>query len=580
MKNKELAKIFDQIADALEYKGENVFRVIAYRKAARQLEELVEDVEELHKQGKLESIPGIGEGIAKKIIEYLKTGKMKNYEEVTRGIPQSLLELLDIQNLGPKTVALAHKKLGVKNLTDLKKVIADGRLVKLPMMGEKKVANIKKGIELYEQGHERLSIAVADEVATKVIEYLRKNAPATNISPAGSLRRWKETIGDIDILVAGKDRNKITKTFTKYPEAERVLSAGETKSSIVVEDGIQVDIRIVEEKSFGAALQYFTGSKPHNVKLRVIANSKGWKLNEYGIFPLRDTGEKTEKSIAGKTEEEVYKVLGLQWMPPELREDRGEIEAAQKNKLPKIVELSDIKGDLQMHSTYSDSDAKISDLIHYGQKLGYEYILITDHSQSVKYAHGMEIARLYKQWQEIDKLNKGLKKFRVLKGIEVDILKDGQLDYPEKILKQFDLVIASIHQGFTKNVTERICTAMDNPYVDIIGHPTGRLISKREGYVVDINKVMEKAAQTATWLECNAYPDRLDLNDVNLKRAKEMGIKISIGTDAHGIKELSWMKFGVATCRRGWLEDKDVINTCSAEKILHSRKANKQKKMA
>lgn len=565
MKNKELVKIFDRIADALEYKGENVFRVIAYRKAARVLDELIEDVEELNKSGKLKELPGIGEGIAKKIDEYIRTGKMKKYEEVTRGIPESLLELLNIQNLGPRTLALANKNLGVKSLADLKKVIDNGNLARLPQMGEKKVENIKKGIGLYERSRERLSIAVAEDIANGVIEYLKKNAPVTDISPAGSLRRWKETIGDVDILVTGKDYTKITEIFTKYPKAERVLSSGETKSSIIVEGGVQVDIRIVEEKSFGAALQYFTGSKSHNVKLRTIAVSKKWKLNEYGVF-------KGEKGIAGETEEGVYKILGLQWIPPELREDRGEIELAQKNKLPKLIEMKGIKGDLQMHSNYSDSNATIEALAQFCQKLGYEYILITDHSQSAKYARGMTVERVYKQWKEIDKINQRLKNFQVLKGIEVDILKDGKLDYIDKILKGFDLVIASIHQGFTKNVTERIWNAMENPYVDIIGHPTGRLISSREGYVVDIMKVMEKAVETSTWLECNAYPDRLDLNDVNLKRAKEMGIKISLGTDAHGVKELLWMKFGVATCRRGWLESDDIVNTYPVEKLLKSRR--------
>ena len=569
MKNKELANIFNQIADALEYKGENVFRIIAYRKAARVLEELVDDVAILTKEGRLSELPGIGEGIAKKIEEYLKTGKMKKYEEVTKGIPASLLELMNIQNLGPKTVSLAHTKLGVENLADMKKAITDGSLAKLPMMGEKKVENIRKSIELYERSHERLSIAVADDIATKVIDYLRNNAPISEIAPAGSLRRWKETIGDIDILVAGNDHKKIVQVFTKYPEIERVISAGETKAAIIVQGGVQVDVRIVENKSFGAALQYFTGSKTHNVHLRSLAIAKRLKLNEYGVF-------RGKKSIAGKTEEEIYKVLGLQWTPPELREDRGEVELAQKNRLPKLVELQDLKGDLQMHSNYSDSDATIGELARYGQKLGYEYILITDHSQSAKYAHGMEIKRLYKQWKEIDKLNRKQKNFKILKGIEVDILKDGKLDYPDNILEEFDLVIGSIHQGFTKHVTERICAAMDNPYVDIIGHPTGRLITKREGYVIDLSQVMEKAARSNTWLECNAYPDRLDLNDTNLKRAKEMGIKISLGTDAHGAKELGWMKFGLATCRRGWLEAKDVVNTYALEKLLATKKSQKK----
>jgi DNA polymerase (family 10) len=568
MRNKELARIFNRIADALEFKGANVFRVVAYRKAARVLNDMVENIEVLNKQNKLGDLPGIGEGIAKKISEYLSTGRMKKYQEVTKGIPLTLLDMLDIQNLGPKTLALAHTALGVKNLKDLKKVIKNGRLAKLPQMGDKKVGNIKKGIELYERSRERLSIAVAEQTANEIIEYLKKNIKIKNISPAGSLRRWKETIGDIDILVTGKHGAKIIQGFAKFPKIERVLAAGGTKGSIMVQGGIQVDLRIVEPKSYGAALQYFTGSKAHNIRLRNIAKSKGLKLSEYGIF-------RGKKMVVGKTEQEVYQTLGLSLVPPEMREDRGEVEAALKNKLPKLIRMKDIKGDLQMHSTYSDSTATVKELAQYAARLDYKYILITDHSQSAKYAHGLEPKRLYKQWKEIDSVNKSIKKLRVLKGIEVDILKDGRLDYPDKILKELDLVLASIHQGFKKNVTERICDAMENPYVDIIGHPTGRLISQREGYDINLHQVMEKAVQTGTWLELNAYPDRLDLNDINLKVAKEMGVKISIGTDAHSKEGLLWMKFGVATARRGWLESKDVVNTYNLKKLLASRKIHR-----
>jgi DNA polymerase (family 10) len=568
MKNKELARLFDRIADALEFKGEMVFRILAYRKAARVLDDLVEDVEVLHREGKLDELPGIGEGIAKKIIEYLETGKMKKYVEVTKGIPDSLLNMLDIQNLGPKTLALASKKLKVKTLADLKKVIANGKLAHLPQMGEKKVENIRKGIELYEKGHERLSIAIAESVASDVVAYLKEKTRAKDISPAGSLRRWKETIGDVDILATGKDGAKIVNVFIKYPRAERILAAGETKGSIIVEGGVQVDLRIVPPESYGAALQYFTGSKAHNVRCRNIARTKGMKLSEYGLF-------KGEKVVAGRTEEEVYNLLGLQYVPPELREDRGEIEAASKNELPVLVEQKDIRGDLQMHSNYSDSSASIAQLASCAGSLGYEYILITDHSRSAKYAHGLEIERLRKQWKEIERINKK-SKVRVLKGVEVDILKDGKLDYPDKILKQFDLVLASIHQGFRKNVTERMCSAMDNRYVDIIGHPTGRLISSREGYAVDLHKIMEKAAATGTWLELNAYWDRLDLNDVNIRVAKDMGIRISIGTDAHDVEGLQWMRFGVATARRGWLGPRDIVNTFPLKKLLATRKVNKK----
>jgi DNA polymerase (family 10) len=394
---------------------------------------------------------------------------------------------------------------------------------------------------------------------------LKKDNRVKAVSSAGSLRRWQETIGDIDILVTGRKGQDIIRYFTGYPETERVLAAGETKGSIIVTDDFQVDVRIVPPGSYGAALQYFTGSQAHNIHLRNIAKAKGMKLSEYGVF-------KGKQQVAGKTEKGVYKILGLTFIPPELREDRGEVEAARKNRLPRIVEHADIKGDLQMHSTYSDGASTIGDLARAARQLDYRYILITDHSRSARYAHGLDLKALKKQWWEIDALNKKVKKFRILKGIEVDILKDGSLDYPDSILKQFDIVLASIHQGFKNRVTERMCAAMKNPYVDIIAHPTGRLISQREGYIIDLRKVMDTAAETATWLELNAFPDRLDLNDVNCKAAKDLGIKISIGTDAHGVDGLSWMKFGVATARRGWLEPQDIVNTYSIEKLLKSRK--------
>ncbi len=563
MKNQELAFIFNRIADALEYKGELSFRVIAYRKAARALEELTEDIESIAARGELQKIPGIGEGIAKKIDEYLKTGKMKKYEEALAGIEPSLLELLNIQNLGPKTLALAHKELGVNNLADLKKVIEDGSLAKLFRMGEKKVENIKKGIEIYEQTTARIPIDEALKIAEEVVAYLKKSPEVVSVEPSGSLRRMKETIGDIDILVTGKDGAKIVNHFIKYPKVSRVLSAGDTKGSVIIGTGAaarQVDIRIVPVKSFGAALQYFTGSKAHNIKLRTLAKDKGLKVSEYGVFHGK-------KMIAGKNEEEVYKALGLVWVPPELREDRGEIEAAMKNQLPQLIKLTDIKGDLQVHSNYSDGTATIKEMAEMALQLGYEYVAITDHSQSVHYAHGLTIDRLKKQWDEIDKINEQLKKIKIIKGIEVDILANGKLDYPDKILAQCELVIAAIHQGFKKNVTERIIAALANPYVHIIAHPSGRLISRREGYEVDLEKVLELALQYKKVLEINAYPDRLDLNDLYARKAKEMGIKLAINTDAHGPKDLEWMRYGVGTARRGWLEKKDVINTLSYEEL-------------
>ncbi|MCX7785299.1 MAG: DNA polymerase/3'-5' exonuclease PolX [candidate division WOR-3 bacterium] len=574
MKNKEIANIFDRIADALEFKGEQVFRVLAYRKAARIIEELSEDIEVLNKEGKLRDIPGIGEGIAKKIDEYLKTGKMKKFQEAMQGIPQELLELLNIQNLGPKTLKLANEKLGVKNLSDLKKVIEDGSLAKLFRMGEKKVDNIRKGIILYEQGQKRIPIDTALQIAEMVVDYLKKAPGILDISPSGSLRRMKETIGDIDILVTGKDGDKIIDYFTKMPEVTQVLASGSTKGSVIIgsgEEAIQVDVRFVEPKSYGSALQYFTGSKEHNIKLRSLAKEKGLKLSEYGVY-------RNEKYLAGKTEEEVYKILGLLWIPPEIREDRGEIEAALANKLPKLIGYDEIRGDLQVHSNYSDGAASIEDIVQAGIKLGYEYIAITDHSKTAQYAGGLSEDHLKMQWDEIDKVQDKYKKIKILKGVEVDILKSGKLDFSDRVLSNLDIVLAAIHQGFKQNVTERICSAIENPYVDIIAHPTGRLINKREGYDVDLEKVLEHAQKYEKILEINAYPNRLDLNDIWARRAKEMGIKLAINTDAHGVLDLNWMRFGIGVARRAWLEKQDVINAMKwqdLKKLLIRRRKGK-----
>ena len=567
MINKELALIFDRLADGLELQGANRFRVLAYRKASRVLDELTEDVTVLLKEKRLSKLPGIGRAIKEKIQEYIDTGKIKKYEEIKKEIPGELLSMLDIQNLGPRTLGLVYTELGIKDIKGLKKAIATGKLARLPQMGEKKVENIRQSIEYYEQSISRLALDTAEQRANEVVAYLKKQTKAQKITVAGSLRRCKETIGDIDILATGKNRSRIIEIFTKFPKTERIIAAGATKGSIIIKGNTQVDLRIVDPGSYGAALQYFTGSKAHNVKLRNIAKTKRMKLSEYGLF-------KGRRLIAGKTERQIYQTLGLAYIDPEMREDRGEIERAQENRLPHLIDIKDIRGDLQMHSTYSDSDASIKDLAKGAIALGYEYILITDHSRAAKYARGLDIKELHKQWREIDRLNKSIKKIRILKGAEVDILADGRLDYPDNVLKQLDLALASIHQGFKKNVTERMCRAMDNPYIDIIAHPTGRLISQRQGYEIDLPAVMDKALQTNTFLELNAYPDRLDLSDINLRLAKDKGVKISIGTDAHNIEGLKWMRFGIAMARRGWLETTDVINTYSLKKLMKLRKRN------
>ncbi len=563
MKNKEIASIFSRIADALEIKGEMQFKVIAYKKAARILEDLTEDIETIARKKSLKKIPGIGEGMAKKIEEYLETGKMKKYAEALSGLPEGLLELLEIQGMGAKTIHLAHKELGVKSLDGLKKVIEDGSLAKLFGMGEKRVENIKKGIEIYEKAQERIPIYDAITLVDEVIEYLKKAAHVGHLSPAGSLRRMKETVGDIDILATGKKGAEVIHHFTRFPGVSKVLAEGETKGSVLVatdKGERQVDLRIVDESQFGAALQYFTGSKAHNIKLRAMAREKGLKISEYGVF-------KGKKKIAGFTEEEVYKALGLPLIPPELREDRGEIELALEGNLPKVVEMTDIKGDLHVHSKYSDGNLTLKELAELARGMGYKYIAICDHSQSARYAGGLSASRLQEQAKEIERLNLGLKNLRILKGIEVDILFDGKLDFPDDVLKKLDIVIAAIHSGFKRNVTERMIKAMDNPWVSIIAHPSGRLISRREGYDVDLEKVLLAAKEKGKALELNAYYDRLDLNEFYLKKAKESNVKIGIGTDTHSAKGLQMMRFGVGIARRAWLEKKDILNCLSYEKL-------------
>jgi len=564
-KNRVIADMFEQIADVLEFKGDLPFKVNAYRKAARVVGDLQEDIEELWKEGKLDTIPGIGKGMREKIEEFLSTGKMARYDEVMRDVPPGLLDLLKIQNLGPKTLALAHRELGVNNLDDLKRVIEDGSLARLPGMGPKKVDNIRKGLELFQTAQERISLGVALPIVEEVISLLKERAGNLigRIHPAGSLRRMRETVGDIDILAETDRGGDVIQHFVSLPMVERVLAAGETKGSVIVQGGVQVDLRAVPTDSYGSALQYFTGSKAHNVHLRDIAKRRGLKISEYGIFDV----ERDEK-LGGRDEEEIYKIMGMEWIPPELREDRGEIEAAAEGKLPRLVEFSDLKGDLHVHSKYSDGAATIEQMVEAAKKLGYVYLGICDHSRSAKYAGGLEIDTLLEQIDHIRKLNETLDGFRVLAGTEVDILADGTLDFPDDVLAQLDLVVASIHSGFKQNVTERMVRAMENPHVDIVAHPTGRLISKREGYEVDVEKILDAAAATNTALEINAFYDRLDLSDLNARRAAEKGILLAINTDSHHPDHLWMIRFGVGTARRAWLGPENVLNCLPTDQLL------------
>ena len=566
MKNFEIAKLLEQFADMLEFKGELPFKVAAYRRASRSISELPEDIMQVWREGRLQEIPGVGKALVEKLDQYLTTGHIRQFDELLSQVPKGLFDLLSIQNFGPKTAALANKHLGVESIDDLRKVIQDGRLAKLPGMGAKKVENILKGIEFYETAQARISIGMALPLVDEIITSLKKEVgdKIGRISPAGSVRRCRETVGDIDILAetdAGKD---IIEVFVSLPQVTRVIGAGETKGSVIFDDRFQVDLRAVPSSSFGSALQYFTGSKAHNIRVREIAKKSGFKVNEYGIF-------EDDKKLGGHDEEDIYHLLRMPWIPPELREDRGEIEAALADDLPQLLKFEDIRADLHVHTTYSDGHLSIEDMAEAAKRMGYSYLAICDHSQSVYYANGLSIDELRRQITEIRAISSKLN-FDILTGSEVDILTDSSLDFPNDVLKELDFVIAAIHTGFKQQVTERMIAAMHNPLVDAIAHPTGRLITKREGYEVDLDQVMKIAAETGTALEINCYWDRLDLSDLNAKKAIDMGIKLVINTDSHSEEHLGMMRLGVGTARRGWAKKSDVINTMTVDELRQWRK--------
>lgn len=564
MKNKEIADLLEEMADILEFKGENPFKISAYRKASRIIGDLTQDIEEIAGQGELKNIPGIGEGMAQKIVEYLKTGKISKFEEARKGVSDELIAMMDIPGMGPKTLSMLHREKGISNLSQLEKALENGSLMGLFGIGEKKIENIKRGILLLKQSKGRMNLGVAFPVAKRIVEALRQKTGSKKIEWAGSLRRMKENIGDIDILATGPDKEQIVHAFTHLPEVKEVLASGQTKASVIVEGGTQIDLRVVKENSYGAALQYFTGSKGHNIHLRGIAKAKGIKINEYGVF-------KGKKKVGGKDEKDIYRALGMDWMEPELREDRGEIEAAQKGRLPKLVQESDIKGDLHVHSKWSDGTSSIEEVARAAQRRGYQYIAITDHSKSLRIAHGLDEPRLMKQMEEIDRLNEKLKGFQILKGTEVDILAEGRLDFPEKVLEKFDIVVASIHSGFKQDrakMTKRIIQAFENPYLHIFAHPTGRLLGARDPYEVEMDELIEAAKKFGKVLEINAYFERLDLDDIHCRKAKEMGIQVAISTDSHHPDQMWMMSLGVAVAKRGWLEKKDVLNTLSLKEIM------------
>ncbi|MEJ7556247.1 MAG: DNA polymerase/3'-5' exonuclease PolX [Aquificaceae bacterium] len=557
-KNKELSRIFEKMADMLEFLGDNPYRINTYRRVSEVLSELGEDVEELVKTGKIYKIHGIGQSSVEKILEYLRTGKISAYEELRQKVPEDLLELLEVPGVGIKTLRLAYDRLKVRSKEDFIRAVKSGQLAFLPGMGEKKIQNILRGLELWEKSKERMTLLQAYELGEALLKHFETIRELyENIELAGSLRRRKETVGDIDLLISAKRENwsKIHQHFVSYGGVREVLLHGETKSSLVLEEGRQVDLRTVEPHQWGSALQYFTGSKEHNVRIRDIAKAKGLKISEYGVFRAD-----TEEWIGGSTEEEVYNLIGMQWIPPELRENTGEIELALEGRLPRLIDIKDIRGDFHMHSNWSDGLNSLEEMAEACYQLGYEYMVIGDHSQSSRVANGLDPARYREQFKLIERLNQyyNPRGFYILRGCEVDILPDGSLDLPDGLLEEFDFVVASIHSRFNQDNTYRILKAMENPFVNLIGHPTGKAYGTREGYPLDMEKVIKTAKETGTALELNTH--RADLSPENIRRCMQEGVFIAIVSDAHSVKHLRYIHLGVGLARRGWAVPELVLN--------------------
>jgi len=566
MQNSELAQIFREIALYLEMQGVQ-FKPRAYEKVAYAVEALEEPAAEIYRRGGLKAlreIPGVGEAIGGKIEELIRTGRLKYYEELKREVPVDVRGLTAIEGVGPKSVKLLYEKLKVKNVGDLEQAAGAGKIRGLPHFGEKMEQKILKGIEFLKQGSGRFTLGSVLPLILEIEQRLRKLPEVTEVVVAGSTRRRKETIGDADLLAISKKPEKVMEFFVSMPEVMHIHGQGKTKSMVKLRNGMDVDLRVVEKESFGAALNYFTGSKDHNVTLRRIAQEKGLKLNEYGLF-------RGEKRIAGKTEEEVYKALGLAYIPPELRENQGEIEAAKKGELPDLVGYGDIRGDLQTQTTWTDGSNSIEEMAAEAKRLGLEYIAITDHTKSLAMTGGSDERKLLKQMAAIDKINQSLKGIKILKGAEVNINKDGTLDIKDEVLAKLDVVGVAVHSHFNlprKEMTERITRAMRNPHADILFHPTGRVIQKREPYDVDMDAIIKTAKETGTVLEIDAYPDRLDLKDEHVRKVVQAGVKLVIDSDAHSVNHIRYLEFGIAQARRGWAEKKDVINTKPLKEFL------------
>ena len=570
--NVRVADLLDEIGDLLELKGENVFRAVTYRAAAREIRDLREPIRTIYEAGHLATIPKVGTSVGEAIAQYLQGGKAKRHEELKAAVPDGLLTLLRVKGVGPATARLIHQHLKITTIDELEAAAKDGRLRTLPKIQAKTEENILKSIASLRQRTGRSLINYARTAADRMVAHLHETANVGEISVCGSVRRWKETIGDIDLLVASDDAAPIMAAFTAAPNVERILAAGETKSSVIVERGLQIDLRVVPPVSWGAALLYFTGSKEHNVRLRGYALRKKLLLNEYGLYRVGE--EKTGTPVASRTEEEIYAALGMDWIPPELREDRGEIDAALAHVLPALVTVEELKGDLHAHSDWTDGRDTLAAMVRRARDKGYEYVAMTDHSVGLGMTNGLNLERIAKRTKEIAKLNQELAPFRVLIGTEVEIRADGRLDYPDDVLAGFEIVTASIHSAFNQpreQITARLVSAMKHPLVTAISHPTGRLLERRDPYDVDLDAVIDVAVATGTRLEVNGGPERLDLPDWAVRKAVEKGATLVIDSDAHAVEELEWTLYGAATARRGWATADRVGNTRGLDAVLQRK---------
>jgi DNA polymerase (family 10) len=569
--NREVANLLRLIADMLEIKGEVIYKFLAYRKAADNIETLGRDINEVWRQGKLRDIPGVGKALEKKLSDLLSTGRLGYFEDLQEQVPVAVVSLLSIPDVGPKTAKLLWEQLGALSVADVERAAREGKLRSLPGLGVRSEQRILEGIESLYRRTTRIPLGVAWPVARELVASLRHELGIETVEPVGSLRRMKDTVGDIDLLTAHEEPEQVTATFTRLPQVAEVVSHGPTRATVILHNGLQVDLRALRPERYGSLLQYFTGSKDHNVALRTLALEKGLSLSEYGF-------KRGEQEVLCPAEEDVYHALDLVWIPPELREDRGELQAAQQDGLPKLVHWKDIRGDLHAHSNWSDAAATLSEMAEAAQGLGYEYLVISDHTHGLGVANGLDVSRLRRQRVEIERLNKGFSGFRLLQGAEVEIRGDGALDYPDEVLQGLDVVVASVHTGLRQDketITARVVRAMLNPHVDIIGHPSGRLLGQREATDVDLDRVLQVAAETGTILEVNAMPNRLDLDDVRIRRAVQLGVALCINSDAHSTGGLEVMEYGVATARRGWAEARHIVNALPLEQLL-DRLAHKE----